>query len=185
MRLSRPLFLAVAVALTLARALPAQDLTANEREQAKAQLDKLARYLVTQSTGIVAQKGPYEDVDTLLKSLKRFPEGHALRLQAIGLARQYANPEALIHQGPGERRSPHLDYHQHAQFRLHFAWRVLLETGVLRPGMKLEEAVAILGMPSPTRSGMEWHYRSGMHVNPALRCRVNGGRVETIEITRS
>jgi hypothetical protein len=185
MYLSRPLFLAFTVALTIARGLPAQGLTSNEREQAKAQLDKLARYLETQPKGIVVQKDPYEDVDKLLKSLKRIPEGHTLRLQAISLARKYASPETLIQQGPGERRSMHSAYHRHAHFRLHFAWRVLLETGVLRPGMKLEEAVAILGTPSPTRSGMQWYYHSGMHVNPALRCTLNDGRVEKFEITRS
>jgi hypothetical protein len=185
MRLLCPLFLASAVVLTSARALPAQGLTSNEREQVQAQLDKLAHFLETQPKGIVVQKDPYDDVEKLLKSLKRIPEGHALRLRAISLARKYANPEALIQQGPGVRRSMHTAYHRHAHFRLHFAWRVLLETGVLRPGMKLEGAVAILGMPSPTRSGVGWYYHSGMHVNPALRCTVNGGRVETIEIIRS
>ena len=68
-----------------------------------------------------------------------------------------------------------MDDHQ-AHSRLHFAWGVLRATGVLRDGMRLEEVVGLLGQPTKVGPEFaEWYYSSGMHVNPCLRWRTDGG----------
>src|SRR5262249_29309598 len=107
---------------------------------------------------------PGVDLATILLYLKSHPEDNELRLEAIALARQNANLDSV-----GED-------HGLAHARLEYAWGVLIATGVLREGMSLQEAVAILGQPSHVYGdkskeyAVEWYYQSSMHVNPVLRC---------------
>jgi len=61
------------------------------------------------------------------------------------------------------------------------AWRALLELEVLRPGMALKDAIAILGEPDP-RSNVRWYLNSPMHVNPGLGAVVEDGKIRRIRI---
>lgn len=67
------------------------------------------------------------------------------------------------------------------------AWRILIELGVLRPGMTLEDAVAIVGEPDPRRSGpggVSWYLDTPRHVNPGLGGAVEDGRITGFRIFR-
>ncbi|MBL9093818.1 MAG: hypothetical protein JNL96_21560 [Planctomycetaceae bacterium] len=116
-----------------------------------------------------------------LADLYRLPDGDPLRLNALALARKYANPADLvapIDRGPG--------YHEQAHAKLRFAWDVLVKTGCLRPGMRLEEFVAIVGGPCEPRTVdnvtfVEWRYLSPMHVNPRLQITLENNYVKTIK----
>jgi hypothetical protein len=63
------------------------------------------------------------------------------------------------------------------------AWRALLQVGALRPGMTVDEAIAILGKPNhgdpaaPGPAGVAWYLNSPRHVNPGLRAGVKDGRI--------
>jgi hypothetical protein len=102
----------------------------------------------------------------LVKGVGKLPEGDNVRRQTVALARKYARVAEL-------RKSPDPGpiYNHQAHTRLYFSWGVLLETRVLRGGLSLEEATALLGRPTSIRGReVEWCYRSRMHVNPCLRC---------------
>jgi hypothetical protein len=154
-----------------------------EREQARKQLQLIEDHLAGKDFGQPWIEWPDVQPQQLMDYLKLSKEGDRLRLDAITLARKYARPSDLIKKpdsGPG--------YHYLAHDRLGFAWRVLIETGVLRKGMSLEEASAILGRPDmvyENKTGgvdiVDWTYASSMHVNPALRCTFKGGVIEKIE----
>jgi hypothetical protein len=94
-----------------------------------------------------------------------------LRLEAIALARKYAAiPEYAIEPDLRKQKRPKGVNDRQAHTRLYFAWGVLMGTGILRDGMRLEELVALLGQPTKLEPEMaEWYYSSGMHVNPCLR----------------
>ena len=160
---------------------PPQDKRQQEREQAREQLKLLADYLAEKQ---IAAKGPWPEppdvkLPDLLAHLRLFHEGDAVRLQAIALARKYASPSDLL-----RRPDPGAGYHRHAHARLVFAWSILMETGCLRKGMRLEDAVAVLGAPTKVwKDGIvDWAYDSTMHVNPCLRCKMKGDLIEAIEI---
>ena len=154
-----------------------------EREQARTQLQLIEDHLAGKDFGKLWIEWADVEPQQLLDYLKLSKEGDQLRLEAITLARKYARPADLIKKpdaGPG--------YHHLAHDRLRFAWRVLMETGVLRKGMSQEEASAILGPPDVVYENktagvyiVDWTYDSSMHVNPALRCTFKGGVIEEIE----
>ncbi|MBL8796842.1 MAG: hypothetical protein JNM56_23275 [Planctomycetia bacterium] len=111
-------------------------------------------------------------ITKFVKGVGRLPEKDDIRRQAIALARKYASV-ADLRQTP----DPGSIYHHQAHARLHFAWGVLLETGVLRAGLRLEEAAALLGEPTSVRDEMmEWYYNSLMQVNPCLRASLRDGQ---------
>src|SRR5262245_7548863 len=155
-----------------------------EREQARKQLKLIADHLAGQILNQPWIEWPDVEPKQLIEYLKQLDAADQLRLEAIALARKYAVPVELIKkpdQGPG--------YHHLVRDRLRFAWRVLMETDVLRTGMSLEEAVAILGLPDMVYGNKEaannivdWSYESIMHVNPALRCSFRGGVLQKIEV---
>ena len=59
------------------------------------------------------------------------------------------------------------------------AWQVLLELGVLHPGMTVDEAIKILGPPSG-RSGnnITWYISTPRHVNPGLSAKTKDGKIQ-------
>jgi hypothetical protein len=158
-----------------------QEAPKTEPGQLKKQLDALAAELGQEpEKGVAAIKPPNPDRKRLLKALAQLPPGDPLRVQAIALARKYASPSDLR---KASRESPAFYRKDHE--RLYFAWRVLLDLGVLRKGMSLEEAVAVLGAPAPqTTTRADWYYSSPMHVNPQLACTLKEGRVQSFEIAR-
>jgi hypothetical protein len=111
---------------------------------------------------------PAVDLAAILLYLKSHPEDHELRLEAIALARKNASPGGLT------------EDHHLAHAKLEYAWGVLIAAGMLREGVSLQEAVAILGLPGHVYGDQskeytaEWPYQSPMHVNPVLRCSING-----------
>jgi hypothetical protein len=154
-----------------------------EREQARTQLQIIEDHLAGKDFSKPWIEWPAVLPQQLMDYLRLSKEGDRLRLDAITLARKYARPSDLIKKpdaGPA--------YHNLAHDRLGFAWRVLMETGVLHQGMSLEEASAILGRADVVYENkiggvyiVNWTYASPMHVNPALRCTVKGGVIEKIE----
>lgn len=127
-----------------------------------------------------------EAAGRVLRSIGDLPEESMVRLNAIAFARKHANIPI-----PVDVRKQELSAARRAHMRLTFSWAVLRKTGVLRDGMRLEELVALLGMP--TKIGpetAEWYYSSRMHVNPCLRYWRTTGRHSPekkegmIEVTR-
>jgi hypothetical protein len=58
------------------------------------------------------------------------------------------------------------------------AWAVLLELGVLNPGMTANEAIAILGPPSgQSDERLNWYIATPRHVNPGLSAALKDGKV--------
>jgi hypothetical protein len=58
------------------------------------------------------------------------------------------------------------------------AWEVLLELGVLHPGMTAGEAIAILGPPSgQSDQRLIWYIATPRHVNPGLSAALKDGKV--------
>ena len=160
-----------------------QTLQQPDREQARKQLQLIEDHLAGKDFDQPWIEWPDVEPEQLLDYLKFSKEDDQLRLEAITLARKYARPADLIKKpdaGPG--------YHRLAHDRLRFAWRILMETGLLRKGMSQEEVSALLGSPDmvyvdKTRGLyiVDWTYHSPMHVNPALRCTFKGGVIEKIE----
>ncbi len=104
---------------------------------------------------------------TLLERLPQLPQGDELRIEAINLARRFANPNELAAKAKDEQARWN---HQ----RLHVAWQILQATETLRPGMRFEDLVALLGKPTARYPGAaRWAYSSMMHVNPALDVEIN------------
>ena len=86
---------------------------------------------------------------SVVQNIGRMTDGTPLRLKAIALARKYAAlPEYAVEPDLRKQKRPEgIDDHQ-AHARLHFAWGVLRQTGVLHDGMRLEEVVGLLGQPT-------------------------------------
>ncbi len=104
----------------------------------------------------------------IVRSVGSLPENSPARLKAIALARKHALiPDYAVN--ADLRKTATMDHHL-AHARLQFAWGVLQETGIIHDGMRLEELVALLGLPTKIDDDTaEWYYSSGMHVNPVLR----------------
>lgn len=161
----------------------AQTLQLSDREKAQKKLQLIKDHLTGQDFDQPWLNWPEVEDQQLLAYLKQSTEGDPLRAEAITLARRYARPADLTKKpdrGPA--------YHNLAHDQLGFAWRVLMETGVLHNGMTLEEAAAILGAPNRVygnkASGkyiVDWTYESTMHVNPALRATIKSDVIEKIE----
>jgi hypothetical protein len=179
-RIIVPTLLAVC-ALASPEAVRSQGAPQSAPEPLKKQLDALAAHLGKEpAKGLAGLMPPKLDRKRLLKSLAQLPPGDPVRVQAIALARKYASPADLR---KGSREDPIFFRKDHK--RLYFAWQVLLDLGVLRKGMSLEEAVAVLGAPSSvTARRASWYYSSPMHVNPLLGCTLKEGRVEAFAIGR-
>jgi len=155
-----------------------------EREQARKELKLIADHLAGQRLNQPWIEWPNVEPKQLIEYLKQLDAADQLRLEAIALARKYAVPAELI-----KKPEQGAAYHNLVRDRLRFAWRVLLETGVLHTGMSLEEAVAILGLPDmvygnkePANNIVDWSYESIMHVNPALRCSFRRAVLQKIEV---
>jgi len=155
-----------------------------EREKARKELKLIADHLAGERLNQPWIEWPDVEPKQLIEYLKQLDVADQLRLEAIALARKYAVPFELI-----KKPEQGAAYHNLVRDRLRFAWRVLMETGVLRTGMSLEEAVAILGLPDRVYGNKEaannivdWSYESIMHVNPALRCSFRGGVLQKIEV---
>lgn len=59
---------------------------------------------------------------------------------------------------------------QFARKLLVLSWSILIKTKALDGGKRLEELVAILGMPTKIeKDHIEWYFDSPMHTNPCLR----------------
>jgi RNA polymerase sigma factor (sigma-70 family) len=151
-------------------------LRAKAQADVKSMTEHLARSVVP------GQKQPLRpslDLTLLKEFLREAAQDDAVRLAAVNLARHYAKP-ADMQRTP----DPGVDYHRLAHERLRFAWEVLIAAGVLRQGMKVEEAVAVLGEPTRTKQPerADWYYDSPMHVNPGLSCGTKEGVIESIKI---
>jgi hypothetical protein len=137
----------------------------------------------------------WEDVKAFVELLANLKDGDDLRLRAVAMARRWADAGELSR--ATRQKGDSVD-HERMHFAIRTAWRILLATKVLHPGMRLEEAVAVLGMPHAqeqhgTVLGLQqrqkdnsvvWYYLSSMHVNPRLKGTVKDGRLETISELR-
>lgn len=148
-----------------------------ERAQLQADLRALEKYFTQDLRD--APLGPDQNppkAQDVIKRIKQLPEGDDLRREAINLARRHARVKDMA-----ARDKVSVVHHYQAHHRLYYSWTLLLELGVLHPGMTLEEAVVILG-PANRLNGdyTSWYYSSSMHVNPALNALVKDGRIRTI-----
>jgi RNA polymerase sigma factor (sigma-70 family) len=151
------------------------------RELVRADLRALQEYFSQEiNPREAAPKRPQTDMARALKYLREAPANDDVRTTAIALARKYAKVTEFQ-----KDRGDDSAFHTHVHQKLHFAWTVLEATGVLATGMKLADFVAILG-DSTRQNGpyTEWMYRSNMHVNPCLACRVKYGLITSLEITQ-
>jgi len=112
----------------------------------------------------------------------------ALRDGAVRLAKRYAKlpkqpADASLPVWRDDSRTHHL-----AHVRLGFAWQALTELGVLKDGITLDEAKAILGPPTLPQLRNEddpyvhWHYHSTMHTNPRLVADLRNGKLYNIRV---
>jgi hypothetical protein len=163
----------VAVVAPVARA--QAPLSAEERAKLQAALRSMERWFVQDLRD--APHGPdfpgYPAVNGVILLVKRLPEGDELRRQAIDLARRHARVKDMIQ--AKEVKNAH---HHQVRERLHFAWKLLSATNILRIGMSLEDAVVILGPPtSADGTHASWFYQSSMHFNPGLSAELIDGHI--------
>lgn len=152
--------------------------TQSDREQAQKAIDRIRAWLEIAPPQEGQKLATPDDLSAqvrhLLAVLPRLEKSNKVRIQAVALARKWARVADLVRSpdpGPG--------YHRQVRSRLHFAWDVLLAAGELREGMKVEEAVAILGPPAQaTSANILWYYQSPMHVNPSLQASLEDGRLK-------
>jgi hypothetical protein len=123
---------------------------------------------------------------SIVAHLSAHGDDTALRDRVVHLAKRYAKL-------PGESsRERHSEWRAHhlAHARLGFAWRALTELGVLKDGIPVKEARAILGPPTHPHprneapQNIEWHYASTMHVNPYLVADLRNGKLYNFRINR-
>jgi hypothetical protein len=166
-------FMLAALAFFAAARIPQPERGAEDGPSATARerLDRLARDLEGDALAI-----NWEDREALIQHLRSLPQGDPLRVDAIDLARRYANPHVLGKPADG------LVTHRRDHVRLDTAWAILLATEVLRPGMRFEDAVAVLGRPTSRYGGnaAKWYYTSPVHVNPALVIETQENEVSAI-----
>jgi RNA polymerase sigma factor (sigma-70 family) len=158
----------------------------NQRKDMQADLKLMGDYLAWQAgKGTAPPKRPGVDIAALIDYLVQMPEGDDLRITAIVLARKYASVIDLEQQANAMAAGDYIT-NGFAHERLYFSWKVLLATGVLREGLRLEAACAILGQPTKINlpSYAEWHYRSSMHVNPCMRCKIKDGVITAIAMDK-
>ena len=155
-----------------------------DRKQISESLSLASKYLTwdvaKEPPGELALKSSFAFAK-LSDGLPRLSEADELRLEAIALARKYSSVTDLMRPAPkGEKRDA--NYHHQAHAGLYFSWNILQGTKVLREGLSLEEAVALLGSPTAIKGdAVEWYYNSEMHVNPCLRCMLSKGRIQSIK----
>ncbi|HUT59767.1 MAG TPA: hypothetical protein VNA25_18120 [Phycisphaerae bacterium] len=142
---------------------------------AKLSVDVIERHLPMPSRPVGDDAFYWPKLGPVLAYAKANPKDQAFRKRVVDLARKYAKvaerPSARLGgQGHLVNRQAHL--------QLHFAWGVLLGLDELREGMKLAEAVTILGEPTRREGGnVTWYYNSQMHVNPGLHAKVQGDTI--------
>jgi hypothetical protein len=176
-------FLLPAVVVGLLTGAEPKKPTAEEIEKQFAAAEKYLTMVDTTGERMMGVSAAHEAA----MNVKHLPEDSALRLKIVALARKFAAiPDyATVEDLRKQKRPENVDDHQ-AHARLYFAWHVLMETNVLRSGLRLEEYVALLG--PPTKIGaetVEWYYSSGMHVNPCLRLWKQDGRTKMkLDLTR-
>lgn len=158
----------------------AEPMNAEDRERVTNQLQQLADYFTMNP--LKPEGGWHKPPLVDLAFLDRLPVGDPLRVSAINLARKHANPEDFTSQ-----RERSAGYHVQAHAKLEFAWGVLLKTGCLRPGMRLEEIIAMVGAPSELIKRDDvthgvWYYNSHMHVNPRLRVTIENQRIIALDV---
>jgi hypothetical protein len=174
------LLFALAFAAVLPAAAGAQDRPAVDRDKLQTDLRELEQYFIRD-----LRKSFWEEpslnapkIPDVVQRIKQLRHGEELRREAIALAMRHARI--------GDRvAEPNLAPSHDIQLynRLSFAWVVLTELEVLHPGMSLQEAVQILGTPTPQENGeLAWHYTWGMRypVQPALFVTVKDGRIVTL-----
>ena len=129
---------------------------------------------------------PALELQGLLECLSEAESGSALRVNAVALARRFSSPNELAADADGVS-----DWNRDRE-KLNYAWKILQATGVLRPGIRAEDAVAVLGSPSSqfvdedtNVKVLRWYYKSPMHVNPYLDLHLQEGIVIKIDIGRA
>jgi hypothetical protein len=116
----------------------------DEAYRARKHLEALTEFLAAEVTkGKPTPAVPNEALAGLLAFIKKQKDDDALRKETIKLAKKYARV-------PKRREGADADYQadNHAVSRLEVAWRLLWETGVLKNGMTVDQAAAVLGEPT-------------------------------------
>ena len=143
-----PLVLVCLPALIAAPLRPSK--AATERDEARKHLKELAEYLATEvNDGKDPPPSPTQALEGLLAYVKKQKDGDPVRKEALALAKKYAvvpNRKLGVKIRPGEANQ--------ITSRLEIAWKLLRETDVLRSGMTVEQASAVLGPPTQTEEGL-------------------------------
>jgi hypothetical protein len=148
------------------------------RGDARKNLKAVADFLGGEIKDIAYPPLPRKEFDALLAFVKKLKDDDDIRKDTIALARKHAM--ASEYRDPrGEGRGA-LISHQNRD-RAYAAWKILWETGVLKNGMTLDDATAVLGKPTQARGDfVSWHVPSQLRSLTLLSARVKDGRLEAI-----
>jgi hypothetical protein len=163
----------------------AQDRPAVDRDKLQTDLRELERYFIMDlRTSFWSEPSMHAPkIPEVVQRVKQLRRGDELRREAIALAMRHARVGDMV-----EGTNPAPSHVNQLHNRLYFAWTVLLESEVLRPGMPLQEAVQYLGEPTPLENGdVGWFYNSTIiyMTHPALLATVRDGRVQEFRHQRS
>ena len=125
---------------------------------------------------------------SIVAHLSAHDDDTALRDRAVRLAKRYAKLPEPPTDGSLQEWRDDWRTHRLAHARLGFAWQALTELGVLKDGITIKEAKAILGPPTHPQPRNEegqyihWHYHSPMHTNPRLVAELRNGKLYNIRV---
>ncbi len=157
-----------------------------DRQQAEKYLSLIENRLATDIEDFRSIHDPINLEERFQKAFVQLEAGDEIRIKALAIARQYASVrEQQI--GRPSRDAHHTQrsaFDRRAHARLHFSWQTLRNANILHNDMGIEEAVAILGLPTRNNKlWVVWYYNSQMHVNPRFSAEKSNDRISNIKIS--